>query len=97
MDKLADAEILERCTRIEDWVVQGDGINKVFVFPDFTVAFAWMGRVAAYAEEIDHHPNWKNIYDRVAVTLYTHRAGGLTDLDFCMAERMDQYFGEQKR
>ena len=50
------------------------------MFQDFAQAWAWMGRVAVLAEEMNHHPEWKNIYNMVEVTLSTHDCGGLSEL-----------------
>ena len=93
MARLTEPEIEQKFSSLDEgWVVQGDGLNRVFMFGDFAKAFAWMTKVAAYCEQINHHPNWKNIYDRVAVTIYTHREGGLTTLDFALASKMDELF-----
>ena len=70
--------------------VQGrDAIAKTFRFPDFNTAFGWMTRVALAAEKLDHHPEWFNVYNRVDVTLATHDADGVTDLDVQLAKIMD--------
>lgn len=66
-----------------------DAISKSYRFTDFAQAFGWMTKVALAAEKSDHHPEWRNVYSRVEVTLTTHDAGGLTVLDLKMAERMD--------
>jgi 4a-hydroxytetrahydrobiopterin dehydratase len=66
-----------------------DAIEKTFVFPDFKEAFGWMTRVALKAEQMDHHPEWFNVYKTVNVTLTTHDAGGVTELDVELATFMD--------
>jgi 4a-hydroxytetrahydrobiopterin dehydratase len=66
-----------------------DAITKTFRFKDFNAAFGWMTRVALAAEKLDHHPEWFNVYNRVEVTLTTHDAGGVTELDVTMANVMD--------
>lgn len=66
-----------------------DAITKTYRFKDFARAFGWMSAVALAAEKADHHPEWTNVYNRVAVTLTTHDAGGLTSLDVALAQRMD--------
>ena len=75
------------------WTETDDGtaIRKEFTFKSFGHAFAWMTRVAMLAERLNHHPEWSNIYNRVAVMLTTHSAGGLTDLDLRMAQSMDRF------
>ena len=66
-----------------------DAITKSYKFADFNAAFGWMTRVALAAEKLDHHPEWFNVYNRVDVTLATHDADGVTDLDVQLATIMD--------
>jgi 4a-hydroxytetrahydrobiopterin dehydratase len=61
------------------------------MFDDFNAAFAWMTRVALAAEQMNHHPEWFNVYNRVEVTLSTHDANGLTRRDVELAQRMDRF------
>lgn len=77
--------------RLPGWrAVEGrDAIEKEFRFKDFNAAFGFMARVALYAERHDHHPEWSNVYNRVAVTLTTHDAGGVTALDVELAKAMN--------
>ena len=70
-----------------------DAIAKKFVFADFNQAFGFMTRAALIAEKLDHHPEWFNVYKTVEVTLSTHDAGGLTELDVKLAEAMDKLAG----
>lgn len=67
-----------------------DAITKSFRFADFNAAFGFMTRVALLAEKMDHHPEWFNVYNRIEVTLATHDADGVTDLDVRMARFMDE-------
>ena len=66
-----------------------EAISKSFRFKDFNEAFGFMTRIALAAEKLDHHPEWFNVYNRVDVTLATHDAGGVTELDVKMAGLMD--------
>ncbi len=66
-----------------------DSIARDFKFKDFTAAWAFMGRVAAIAERMDHHPEWSNTYNKVSIVLTTHDAGGLTRRDTAMAAAID--------
>ena len=70
-----------------------DAMTKKFVFADFNEAFGFMARSALMAEKLDHHPEWSNVYKTVEVTLSTHDAGGLTELDVKLAEAMDKFAG----
>ena len=67
-----------------------------FIFKDFSSAFGWMSRVAMKAEQMDHHPEWFNVYNRVEVILTTHDAGGISQLDIDMARFMDRTAPRQK-
>ena len=70
-----------------------DAITKTFTFRDFNEAFGFMTRAALIAEKLDHHPEWFNVYKTVTVTLSTHDAGGLTELDVKLAEAMNRLAG----
>jgi len=71
-------------------VADRDAITKRFEFKDFNQAFGFMATAALVAEKMNHHPEWFNVYNKVDVTLSTHDAGGLTDLDVMLAEAMDK-------
>ena len=73
------------------WRLRADGlaIERDFTFADFSEAFAFMARVALYAEKADHHPEWSNVWNRVHITLTTHDAGGLSARDAAMARAID--------
>ncbi len=81
--------------KISSWTeVKGrDAISRKFVFKDFNEAFGFMTRAALVAEKMDHHPEWFNVYKTVEVTLSTHDAGGLTELDVKLAQAMDKIAG----
>jgi 4a-hydroxytetrahydrobiopterin dehydratase len=70
-----------------------DAISRKFVFKDFNQAFGFMTRAALVAEKMDHHPEWFNVYKTVDVTLATHDAGGVTELDVKLAAEMDRLAG----
>ena len=82
-----DAAIL----KLNGWeLVEGrEAIAKTFTFADFNAAFGFMTRAALKAEAMDHHPEWFNVWNKVDVTLSTHDAGGLTELDMELAAFMD--------
>ncbi|MBI5910537.1 MAG: 4a-hydroxytetrahydrobiopterin dehydratase [Betaproteobacteria bacterium] len=81
--------------KLSGWsdVAGRDAIAKTFVFKDFNQAFGFMTRAALAAEKMDHHPEWFNVYKTVAVTLSTHDAGGVTELDIKLAEAMEKIAG----
>ena len=75
------------------WKLDGNrmAIRREFTFADFKQAFEFMTLCAGYAEEIDHHPDWSNSWNKVAVHLSTHSSKGLTELDIEMARAMDVF------
>jgi 4a-hydroxytetrahydrobiopterin dehydratase len=87
--KIGAAAALER---LPGWrAAEGrDAIQRSFKFKDFNAAFGFMARAALTAEKLDHHPEWFNVYNRVEVTLATHDAEGVTELDVTLAAFMDE-------
>ncbi|MEX3629131.1 MAG: 4a-hydroxytetrahydrobiopterin dehydratase [Burkholderia sp.] len=84
----------ERKTQLETlphWsAVPGrDAIERSLRFADFNAAFGFMTRVAIKAQEMNHHPEWFNVYNRVDITLSTHDANGLTERDIALARFID--------
>ena len=67
-----------------------DAIRKVWRFRDFSEAWGFMARAALAAERMNHHPEWRNVYNVVDVTLSTHDCNGLSDLDIRLARAMDR-------
>ena len=92
MKKLSKIEVTKKLKRLSGWkLVKGrSAITKTFKFKDFTMAFGWMTSMALYAEKRNHHPEWFNVYNTVEVTLSTHDAGGITELDLNMAQEMNR-------
>lgn len=88
---LTESERDAALTTLPGWTYNPEarGIERSFAFADFTAAFAFMTRVAAVAEAMDHHPDWSNVWNRVAIRLTTHDAGGITALDMELARRID--------
>jgi len=93
--KLAGNDRKAALAKLNGWseVSGRDAISKKFVFKDFNQAFGFMTRAALVAEKMDHHPEWFNVYKTVEVTLSTHDAGGVTELDVKLAETMDKLAG----
>ena len=72
-----------------------DAITKAYRFKDFNEAFGFMSRVAIKAEQMDHHPEWFNVYNQVLVTLTTHDAGGVSERDVDLAKFIDAIAGKK--
>ena len=88
--RLSDEEIATRLASLTGFRREGQKLVRAFEFDDFVTAFGWMASVALVAEKLDHHPDWKNVYNRVTVELRTHDADGITENDFVLGTRMNQ-------
>ncbi|TXL62057.1 4a-hydroxytetrahydrobiopterin dehydratase [Aeromicrobium terrae] len=74
----------------EGWTEDGDAITKRFEFADFAAAIAFMNRAAGPIDEMNHHPEWTNVYNRVDVRLTSHDTGAVTDRDLRLAGVLDE-------
>ena len=90
MTVLNHSEIEERIRDLDGWQFSGNSLQKEFTFNDFRSAMAIMVRISYEAEAMDHHPEWTNVYNRLAISLSTHSAGGVTDKDIELAKRIEQ-------
>lgn len=73
------------------WTEAENKLKKTFTFRDFSEAFAFMTRVALMAEQLEHHPDWRNVYNRVEIELSTHEAGNtVTEKDRKLAKMIDR-------
>lgn len=89
--KLTGAKRKAALKTLKGWKLQDgrDAIEKSYTFENFVTAFGFMSSAALVAQQLDHHPEWFNVYNRVDVVLSTHDANGLTQLDIDLAEAMD--------
>src|SRR5215212_3476760 len=94
-EKLSGEARKSALAKLPGWsdVAGRDAITRKFVFKDFNAAFGFMTRAALVAEKMDHHPEWFNVYKTVEVTLSTHDAGGVTELDVQLAQAMEEIAG----
>jgi 4a-hydroxytetrahydrobiopterin dehydratase len=90
--KLSEAEVAARLPALRGWELVDGKLGKTFRFDSFVSAFGFMASVALIAESMNHHPEWSNVYNRVAIALTTHDVGGLSDLDFALARRIEDIF-----
>lgn len=95
-EKLSETEVETRLRDLPLWSLERGRLRREFRFTDFIGAFGFMARLALIAEKMDHHPDWSNVYNRVVVELETHDAGGLTRLDFELAQAADRLAEAQK-
>jgi 4a-hydroxytetrahydrobiopterin dehydratase len=93
--KLERQRVAEQLQKLSDWTLQGDQIERISVFENFADAMIFVNKVAEIAEEEEHHPDIRIVYNRVTLALSTHDAGGLTQKDFQMAHRIDSLGDER--
>lgn len=79
---------------LPEWAYRDTGIEREFEFKDFSTAFAFMTRVALYCEKQDHHPDWRNVYNKVHIRLNTHSEQAVTDKDIDLARRIEKILKE---
>ena len=98
MEKYSQAQIHIQLKNInqaldvqQQWQVVEGKLIKTFKFKSFIRAFGWMSQIAIWAEKLNHHPEWCNIYNKVDVQLTTHDVGGISELDFKLAEKMEMF------
>jgi 4a-hydroxytetrahydrobiopterin dehydratase len=88
---LSPDEITKALAPLAGWTCERDALTKTFKFGSFREALSFMTRVAFEAEELNHHPEWTNVYNRVVIRLNTHDAGGkVTSKDVELATRMQK-------
>ncbi len=87
---LSSEEVQARHRQVRDWTLQEQVLQREFRFDDFDEAMDFVNDVAALAREADHHPDLHISYNKVRLELTTHKAGGLTEHDFALAEQIDQ-------
>ncbi len=87
---LSRTEVDARLAGIPGWTLADGKLCRTFAFSDFIEAFGFMASAALVAQQLDHHPDWHNVYNRVEIALWTHDAGGLTELDFRLAAKLSE-------
>jgi len=88
-DLIKQSELKDRMKKIPEWELEKNQIERTFEFDDFVDAIDFIDRVAEVAEEEEHHPDIDIRYNKVRLAVSTHSKGGLTELDFNLAERID--------
>ena len=89
---LSEAARKEALAGLGGWseAAGGKALNRTFTVRGFNEAFGFMARAALVAEKSDHHPDWRNVYKTVEVSLSTHDAGGVTARDVALAKAMNE-------
>ena len=94
--KLTEKEVNERLGTRKDWALVNGKLHREFTCKDFVTAFGKMTSVALAAESLNHHPEWFNVWNKVVIDLNTHDAGGVTEMDFTLAAKMEALAGKFK-
>jgi 4a-hydroxytetrahydrobiopterin dehydratase len=89
--KLNQAEIESALVDLPGWQIQDGKLHKLFKFDSFARAIGWMVSVAVFADKMDHHPEWSNVYNRVTVNLVTHDLdNAVSSWDVDLAQKMEE-------
>ena len=99
LQKLSASESLQLLQALPLWKIDSNAlaISREFVFPDFLLAFSFMTQIAILAEKHNHHPEWRNVYNRVEIALTTHDVQGLSQRDLDLAHSIDTAFAGLSR
>ena len=87
--KLDDAEIRQALRDLPDWRMEGGKLHRVYRFRDFVEAWGFMSAASLLIQQMDHHPEWSNVYHTVTVDLVTHDAGGVSERDVELARKLE--------
>ena len=91
---LSSDAIAQLPEQLPAWTLKEGKLHRELRFADFSEAFGFMTRVALAAEQLNHHPEWSNVWNRVVINLTTHDCGGLSNLDLELAQRIDALAGQ---
>lgn len=87
--KLSPESVADALTDLPEWRLEDDKLHRELVFDDFVDAFGFMTKLALIAEQMSHHPEWSNVYNRLTIDLTTHDAGGISKHDTAFATKVD--------
>lgn len=90
MKKLSDKDLLKALDQLPGWTKNNNALEKSFEFEDFRTAMSAMLRLSYEAEDMNHHPEWSNTYNRLTIRLSTHDTGGISKKDIELAERIER-------
>lgn len=91
--KLSEAELSSVLEDLPGWQLIDGKLKHEWTFSNFSEAFGFMSRVALLAEQMDHHPEWSNVYNRVSIELISHDVNGISQRDVLMAQSISQLSG----
>ena len=86
---LTPEELADRLASVPEWELVDGHLHREFSYANFAEAWAFMNRVAPIAEQLDHHPNWSNVWNSVVIDITSHDSGGPTERCFALAKGID--------
>lgn len=89
MKTLSPQDIEERLEMYPDWEYADNALHSEFEFDSFKDCMSAMMRIAFECEALNHHPEWTNVYNTLTISLTTHDAGGVTELDFTLLQAIE--------
>jgi 4a-hydroxytetrahydrobiopterin dehydratase len=92
--KMSGHEVEASLQELPGWGLKDGKLHRQLKFKNFIQAFGFMAQAAIVAERMNHHPEWSNVYSRVAIDLITHEAGGISQRDFELAQEMNSILAE---
>jgi 4a-hydroxytetrahydrobiopterin dehydratase len=90
MKKLTDFEIEKKLPELLEWEYYDNALHTDFEFDNFKDCMSAMNRIAFECEALKHHPEWTNVYNTLDISLTTHDADGVTELDFKLAAAINK-------
>lgn len=90
MKKLTNSEIETKLEYLTDWDFYDNALHTDYEFDNFKDCISAMNRIAFECEALNHHPEWTNMYNTLDISLTTHDAGGVTELDFKLAKAINK-------
>lgn len=88
--KLSESEIADALKTLPGWSVANGKLHRDYSFGSFVRAWAFMGAGALVIQQLDHHPEWFNVYDRVRVDIVTHSIQGISPADVELAQKLEE-------
>lgn len=89
--KSSKAEIEKELKKLKNWTINDGKLYRKIKFDNFISAFSFMTHIAIHSEKLNHHPEWKNIYNQIEIWLTTHDAKGISKKDFDLAKLIDAF------
>lgn len=94
IQKMTLPDIETELKNLDGWELKNEKLHRQLKFKNFVQAWGFMTQVAILAEQMDHHPEWFNVYSRVTIDLTTHEAGGISERDFDLSKKINKVLAD---